>query len=625
MHFPALLVACLGLAHGTSAIRFAPLRITNVAPRTAAVSMDLSMGEQIAKLEASLADLEASGVGEAVLEPIKRQIQDLKIQDLESQIYSLRQSAPAAPAPESEPVAAAPPAPAPVAAPVEALEPFPGSDALGISGQRCAVIFYAYDGIPRVNALLETFEDEAAECAACNCALVAVRRVVSGDPGDERKAREYEERFPSINFVDGLDELAPQLAAASPALAAGGLDSEWTRTLYYEPLVTLVDPDGGMRKVLSHKGLTAPNVLGLTMRELHLAVPRADAKVSNAEAEANRQALHNYNVAWADVLKEDESLRQPTRTWFDGVFTPADKKAGLLRGVEVSALPAAIEDYLEGGDADGLGDDDEVEPLVSKDGFEAPAWYAQAKVTAEKKQEAEKLLWNGTAPSATAGPLPLGPAGARFAPVRQYSQEALAEANLQQRKLVAAFFRQYGIDEFIALPGDFLEVDKPGDAGGASDGDGADGASKPRSAATESALIRAEMLATGLARSATSTQGVNPRRLRLLRELESSVKELQAEGFNDRAVLAKFKAQIKESYASAPQEFIDEARKADMLNEALPPLTPGEIAVEFGKLAEKGKDVVEKAFTMPDFESLNPGRERGPREKGNKIEIKKKP
>ena len=36
-----------------------------------------------------------------------------------------------------------------------------------------------------------------------------------------------------------------------------GLSAEWQRALYYDPLVALVDPDGGMRTVLSHKGLSA--------------------------------------------------------------------------------------------------------------------------------------------------------------------------------------------------------------------------------------------------------------------------------------------------------------------------------------------------------------------------------
>ena len=109
----------------------------------------------------------------------------------------------------------------------------------------------------------------------------------------------------------------------------------------------------------------------------------------------------------------------------------------------------------------------------------------------------------------------------------------------------------------------------------------------------------------------------------MLRELEASVKELEAEGFNEASVLRQLKEQIRESYAAAPPEFIEEARKADMFNEALPPMSATEIAAEFKKMAESGKKVVEKAMATPDFESLKPGRKRGPREKGNKIDIKK--
>ena len=145
------------------------------------------------------------------------------------------------------------------------------------------------------------------------------------------------------------------------------------RSLYYEPLVVLLDPDGGMRTVLSHAGLSAPSVLGNVMRQLHLAVPRAGASVTLAEAEANRQALYNENARWAEVLKEDESLRQPTRSWFDGMGTRSGERP-LLAGVDAAALPDAIERYLDGGE-DG-DEEEEVEPLISKDGIQAPAWCA---------------------------------------------------------------------------------------------------------------------------------------------------------------------------------------------------------------------------------------------------------
>lgn len=73
----------------------------------------------------------------------------------------------------------------------------------------------------------------------CGCALVAVRKVDPSKSADARKARAYEARFPSFNFVDGLETVAPQLAAQSAALAKGGLGADWQRTLYYEPRMSI--------------------------------------------------------------------------------------------------------------------------------------------------------------------------------------------------------------------------------------------------------------------------------------------------------------------------------------------------------------------------------------------------
>ena len=57
----------------------------------------------------------------------------------------------------------------------------------------------------------------------------------------------------------------------------------------------------------------------------------------------------------------------------------------LLAGVESAALPAAMEQYL----AEVEEAEREEEPLVSKDGVVAPAWYTKAKNTAERKQATE--------------------------------------------------------------------------------------------------------------------------------------------------------------------------------------------------------------------------------------------
>ena len=60
--------------------------------------------------------------------------------------------------------------------------------------------------------------------------------------------------------VDPLDGKRPV------PMGALGLDVTWAQTLYNDPLVVLVDPDGGMRTILSHKGLSAASVLGCATR-----------------------------------------------------------------------------------------------------------------------------------------------------------------------------------------------------------------------------------------------------------------------------------------------------------------------------------------------------------------------
>ena len=185
-----------------------------------------------------------------------------------------------------------------------------------------------------------------------------------------------------------------------------------------------------------------------------------------------------------------------------------------------------------------------------------------------------------------------------------------------------AFFRKYGGDDLASrfLTGDDAAAPAAGGAAGETD------AKAPAApAGTESALLRAQMLALGLSRS--STKSGSSRRLRLLQELERSVKELEGEGFRDAEALRGLKDQIRASYATAPDEFIAQARKADLFNEYTPPMSVAEIAAEFSSLAvervEKVGDGLTQALENADWESLDPGRKRGPREKGNKIEINK--
>ena len=111
-------------------------------------------------------------------------------------------------------------------------------------------------------------------------------------------------------------------------------------------------------------------------------------------------------------------------------------------------------------------------------------------------------------------------------------------------------------------------------------------------------------------------------------EVARLLRELEGEGFRDKAKLNALKEQIRVSYASAPPEFLEEARRADPFNDALPPMDAVEIAAEFAKMAgsaaERAGEVFEKSMTAPDWDSLRPDRKRSPREGGNKIDITKK-
>ena len=81
------------------------------------------------------------------------------------------------------------------------------------------------------------------------------------------------------------------------------------------------------------------------------------------------------------------------------------------------------------------------------------------------------------------------------------------------------------------------------------------------------------------------------------------------------------------SYASAPPEFVAEARRSDPFKEGLPRMTLAEIAAEIAEVAESGirgaADSLAQGIGKVDLASLDPGRKRGPRPLGNKIEIKR--
>ena len=239
-----------------------------------------------------------------------------------------------------------------------------------------------------------------------------------------------------------------------------------------------------------------------------------------------------------------------------------------------------------------------------------------------------------------------------------------------------AFFRQFGGDDLDLLTGD-APPSSTGAGQGAAQGAGqgaaaeaGEGASAGEASAGEaasapaaSALLRAEMLALGLRRS--SAAGLNTRRLRLLRELElavganrnpdpspspnpnpspnpspnldhspspspspntnpEQVGELEADGFAraNAEAMAPLRAQLKESYAAAPPEVIEEARKENFFNPALPRLTLAEIAKEFLELAEAG--LANKAGDGGGVRVVDPRglkQRREERKQGNKIEI----
>ena len=128
------------------------------------------------------------------LAELKQGIEGLKAGDAAVAAVEEAVAAPAAPsaatpAPAAMPMSPAsraaaarpPPAPLPPPPPPPAFPLCSWASTVGVEGQRCAVLFYAYDGPKIAEAMLDAFEDEAAEFAACGCALVGVRKVERGD------------------------------------------------------------------------------------------------------------------------------------------------------------------------------------------------------------------------------------------------------------------------------------------------------------------------------------------------------------------------------------------------------------------------------------------------------------
>ena len=161
-------VLLFGLLHGAAALHF-QLR-TAASPRlqrrAQCVRMDEGRGAKIAKLEATLEELDAAGIDQEVIGPLRKDLAELKLADLKEGIQGLKADLdvppaappatppPATPLPDVMPMSPAsraaasqpPPAPRAPPAPPPQFPLFPWTAALGVEGQRCAVLFYAYDG-----------------------------------------------------------------------------------------------------------------------------------------------------------------------------------------------------------------------------------------------------------------------------------------------------------------------------------------------------------------------------------------------------------------------------------------------------------------------------------------------
>ena len=281
-------VATFAPAPAVPRLSFRPVR-TRTAPPVAA---DADAEAKILKLEAELKRLKAEAV-EAELKALKAEAgMSAATTPAATPIREVVREAMAA---AEERAAAAPPPPPPSPPPSEA-PLLPSPEELGVDGQLCALVFYAEDGNnPKLEELLDAFEDEAAELAACGCALVGVRKAEETEKACGKEA-EYKERFPSFNFVGGLEKLVEQRVAL-------GLPREWgvleERELYYDPVVVLLTAEGRMQYTVSHAGLRAPYMVGNLMRELHGLVPTGAQQLSRAEEEAVRVAAYDENAAWA--------------------------------------------------------------------------------------------------------------------------------------------------------------------------------------------------------------------------------------------------------------------------------------------------------------------------------------
>jgi hypothetical protein len=382
---------------------------------------------------------------------------------------------------------------------------FPQRDQVGCDGQRACIIVYNDDRTKAAQAVLAEFTKSVEDYAQRGFALVAVR--AEADPKVERN-------FPHIRFYGGLEELGELRAALG---LQGSLSA-----VEYNPRAYLVDPDGAVRLVSD--SVRATSMWGEVTRALHAevvlpseareAAARALQAADNFKAdELSRQADFKEAAEWAQILKEDESLQMPSRWWLDGMF---DGPGGKY-------LSASQQKLLnEAG----------VKPVVSAEGVVAPEWFAEAKARAEAKQKDEELQ---------VAELPSGPGPAKQLVDAIFGGGGSGDGDGDRKEAVDAAAAAKAAAKAAAA---------------AKTGDGDDKGPPP----SQSVLERARLLALGLRQSGTSKE--SGRRLRLLRELEATVAELEEEGCRDDEILSPLKEVVATSWANAPAEALEEAEAA---------------------------------------------------------------
>jgi len=447
---------------------------------------------------------------------------------------------------------------------------FPQRDALGIDGQRAAVFVYQEDRASRVRQVLQEFQVQSSDdYIRRGCELVAVRSIpMSG----------FATSYPAVRFVEGLQDLTELRAAL-------GL-SESLAPVTYGPFCFLIDPDGSVR--VATDAVRASAVWGELTRALHevtFAPGEADGEqpaLSFAEDEAMRQAAWLENAEWAKVLEQNEELRQPSRWWLDGILDSPKDGSKYLSASQQPLLPSWTEEALK---------DDPVKARIARD---APAWYVQKmmalEASASEYDEPTSFfeLWARGVPDAIANVPALPPDPAEAAARERLERMESALAALQADGTAAALLeplRQQVADlkaeqqQRLAQRQQAAAVEAVAPlAPTVSDADVA------------MTLERAGMLALGLRRSGTSTR--SRQRLRLLRELEATVAELEADGYRNEQVLRPLKEQVAAAYASAPADVRAAAEAAaarsgadDDDDDDEAPLTAREVLATFGERA----------------------------------------